>query len=74
MDHLRKILEVLRKERLFGNLKKCDFCTNKVVFLDFIVSSKGIKVDEEKIRAMKDWPTLTTVEQVRSFHQSIKDF
>ena len=68
VDHLRKILEVLRKERLFGNLKKCDFCTDKVVFLGFVVSSKGIEVDEEKIKAIKDWPTPTTVGQVRSFH------
>ena len=31
--HLNSILDVLRKEKLFANLKKCTFCTNKLYFL-----------------------------------------
>ena len=37
VDHLRKVLNVLRKERLFANLKKCSFCTDKILFLRFEV-------------------------------------
>ena len=37
--HLKYVLDVLRKERLFANLKKCTFCTDKLVFLGFVVSS-----------------------------------
>ncbi|KAL0313444.1 UNVERIFIED_CONTAM: Retrovirus-related Pol polyprotein from transposon.6 [Sesamum radiatum] len=61
VTHLKQVLEVLRKEKLFGNLKKCDFCTNKVVFLGFVVSGEGITVDEEKVKAIQDWPTPTTI-------------
>ncbi|KAI3469037.1 hypothetical protein Pfo_025700 [Paulownia fortunei] len=68
IEHLTLILKVLRKERLFANLKKCTFCTNKLVFLSFVVSAKGIEVDEEKVNAIQDWPTPTMVNQVRSFH------
>jgi hypothetical protein len=32
--------------------------TSSLLFLGFIVSADGIKVDEEKIRAIRDWPTL----------------
>ncbi|PKI56823.1 hypothetical protein CRG98_022781 [Punica granatum] len=39
-----------------------------VVFLGFVVSSKGIQVDEEKVKAIKDWPTPKSVTEVRSFH------
>ena len=52
VEHLRLVLEVLRKERLFANLKKCTFCTNKIVFLGFVVSAKGIEMDEEKVKAI----------------------
>ncbi|WOG95956.1 hypothetical protein DCAR_0415286 [Daucus carota subsp. sativus] len=38
------------------------------MFLGYIISSNGILVDEEKIRAIKDWPTPKTVSEVRSFH------
>ncbi|XP_057962265.1 uncharacterized protein LOC131153830 [Malania oleifera] len=39
---------VLRKEKLFANLKKCTFYTDKLVILEFVVSTQGILVDEEK--------------------------
>ena len=52
IDHLKSVLTVLRKEQLYANLEKCIFCTNHVVFLGFVVSSKGVQVDEEKVRAI----------------------
>jgi hypothetical protein len=44
------------------------FCTDKLVFLGFVVSKRGIEVDEEKVKAIQEWPTPTTISQVRSFH------
>uniref|UniRef100_A0A2N9H665 Integrase catalytic domain-containing protein n=1 Tax=Fagus sylvatica TaxID=28930 RepID=A0A2N9H665_FAGSY len=57
IDHLHCVLDVLRKEKLYANLKKCSFCLDKVVFLGYVVSAKGIAVDEEKVKAIKEWPT-----------------
>jgi hypothetical protein len=37
VTHLKYVLEILRKERLFANLKKCTFCMDKLVFLGFVV-------------------------------------
>ena len=42
--------------------------TSSLLFLGFIVSADGIKVDEEKIRAIRDWPTSKNVSDVRSVH------
>jgi hypothetical protein len=42
------VLDVLRCEKLYANFKKCTFCMEKVVFLGYVVSAKGIEVDEEK--------------------------
>ena len=66
--HLKYVLDVLRIERLFANLKKCTFCTDKLVFLGFVVSTRGIQVDEEKVRVIQDWPSPTSVSKVQSFH------
>jgi hypothetical protein len=52
--HVKFVLDVLRKERLFANLKKCSFYIDKLVFLGFVVSAHGIQVDEEKVRAIQE--------------------
>jgi hypothetical protein len=68
VDHIRHVLDVLRKEKMLSNLEKCTFCTDQVVFLGFVVSGQGIWVDESKVKAIKEWPTPTNVSHVRSFH------
>jgi hypothetical protein len=57
IEHLHCVLPVLRKEKLYANLKTCSFCLDKVVFLGYLVSGKGLAVDEEKVKAIKEWPT-----------------
>ena len=81
IDHSHCVLAILRKEKLYANLKKCSFCMDKVVFLDYVVSKKGIEVDEEKAKTITEWPTPKSITKVRSFHgfasfycQFVKDF
>uniref|UniRef100_A0A2N9FW13 Reverse transcriptase domain-containing protein n=1 Tax=Fagus sylvatica TaxID=28930 RepID=A0A2N9FW13_FAGSY len=69
IEHLHCVLAVLRKEKLYANLKTCSFCLDKVVFLGYLVSKKGLAVDEEKVKAIKEWPTpksITENERVAS--------
>ncbi|XP_052882237.1 LOW QUALITY PROTEIN: uncharacterized protein LOC108458581 [Gossypium arboreum] len=66
VSHLKSVLEVLRKETLYANLKKCSFCSNKTIFLGFVVSADGLEVDQEKIKAIRDWPRPTSVTQKNS--------
>ena len=42
------VLVVLQKECLYANLKRCDFCMEKNVFLGYVVNAKGIEMDERK--------------------------
>ena len=68
IEHLRYVFDVLRYEKLYANFKKCTFCMEKVVFLGYVVSKKGIEVDDEKVKAIKEWPTPNSITEVRSFH------
>ena len=45
MIHLRHVLQVLHENELFINLKKCYFMTGSIVFLGYVITADGIKVD-----------------------------
>ncbi|GKC11594.1 putative reverse transcriptase domain-containing protein, partial [Tanacetum coccineum] len=66
-NHLRIILELLRKEKLYAKFSKCDFWIHIVQFLGHLIDSQGLHVDPAKIEAVKNWETPTTLTEVRQF-------
>nr|GEV33843.1 putative reverse transcriptase domain-containing protein [Tanacetum cinerariifolium] len=80
-NHLRIILELLRKEKLYAKFSKCDFWIRTVQFLGHLIDSLGLHVDHAKIKAVKNWASPTTPTKIRQFlglfgyyHRFIKDF
>ncbi|XP_070025884.1 uncharacterized protein [Nicotiana sylvestris] len=59
-DHLPTVLRVLQKGKLYAKFSKCEFWLNYVFFLRHIISGEGIRVDTQKIEAVKTWPRPTT--------------
>ncbi|KAI4372720.1 hypothetical protein MLD38_010919 [Melastoma candidum] len=68
VDHSRVVFRTLQGEKLYENLKKCEFFQSSVIFIGFVVFAKGIKIDESKIEAIKEWPTPNNFYDVHSFH------
>ncbi|KAK9064954.1 hypothetical protein SSX86_016337 [Deinandra increscens subsp. villosa] len=66
-QHLRLILELLKKEELYAKFSKCDFWIREVHFLGHVINDQGIHVDPTKIEAIKDWSTPTTPTEIRQF-------
>nr|GEU68731.1 putative reverse transcriptase domain-containing protein [Tanacetum cinerariifolium] len=64
----RQVLTLLRKDNFYAATKKCVFMTPKVLFLGYVVSGDGIRVDESKVTAVQEWLTPTTITEVQSFH------
>ncbi|GJT90557.1 putative reverse transcriptase domain-containing protein [Tanacetum coccineum] len=55
--HLKLILELLEKEKMFRKFSKCEFWLHEVCFLGHVVNSKGIHMDPSKIEAVNNWNT-----------------
>ncbi|GJV70519.1 putative reverse transcriptase domain-containing protein [Tanacetum coccineum] len=49
--HLRIILELLRKEKLYSKFSKCDIWISIIQFLGHLIDSQGLHVDPAKIEA-----------------------
>ncbi|GJV77052.1 putative reverse transcriptase domain-containing protein [Tanacetum coccineum] len=64
-EHLKLILELLKKEELYAKFSKCEFWIPKVQFLGHVIDSKGIHVDPAKIESIKDWasPSVNEISQ-----------
>ncbi|GJU84536.1 putative reverse transcriptase domain-containing protein [Tanacetum coccineum] len=66
-EHLKAILELLKKEELYAKFSKCEFWLPKVQFLGHVIDSQGIHVDPAKIESIKDWASPKTPTEIRQF-------
>nr|GFA05906.1 putative reverse transcriptase domain-containing protein [Tanacetum cinerariifolium] len=66
-EHLKAILELLKKEELYAKFSKCEFWIPKVQFLGHVIDSQGIHVDPAKIESVKDWVSHKSPMEIRNF-------
>ncbi|GJW83988.1 putative reverse transcriptase domain-containing protein [Tanacetum coccineum] len=66
-EHLKAILELLKKEKLYAKFSKCEFWISKVQFLSHVIDRRGIHVDPTKIESIKDWASPKTSMEIRQF-------
>nr|GFD38922.1 putative reverse transcriptase domain-containing protein [Tanacetum cinerariifolium] len=66
-EHLKAILELLKKEELYAKFSKCEFWFPKVQFLGHVIDSQGIHVDPAKIKSVKDCASLKSPTEIRQF-------
>nr|GFB80744.1 putative reverse transcriptase domain-containing protein [Tanacetum cinerariifolium] len=66
-EHLRIILELLQKEKLYAKFSKCEFWLDSVKFLGHVINSQGVHVDPAKDKAIKSWTAPKSPTEVRLF-------
>ncbi|GJU99600.1 putative reverse transcriptase domain-containing protein [Tanacetum coccineum] len=72
VEHLRLVLELLKKEKLYAKFLKCEFWIREVQFLGHVINGDGIHVDPSKIEAVKNWKAPRTPSKELVF-QTLKD-
>ncbi len=67
VQHVRRVLQRLLENGLFVKAEKCEFHAQSVTFLGYIVSSEGMCMDPDKVKAVVDWPIPDSVRPCRGF-------
>ena len=66
-QHVRKVLDILRSNKLYAKESKCEFFRSEVEFLGHHIGRDGVKMMEDKVQAVREWPVPTKVQHVRQF-------
>ena len=59
------MLDLLRKNGLFANMKKCRYYKDEMRFLRYVVSSYNIRMEDEKIKTVKNWLKPKSVREIQ---------
>ena len=65
--HVKKVLDVLRKEKIYVKMSKCEFAKTSLVYLGHIIGGGHLQVDPAKVDVIVNWPRPNTVIEIRSF-------
>jgi hypothetical protein len=63
-EYVIQVLEKLKSAGLQANIKKSEFSVTKTKFLEYIISTKGIAVDSDKISAVTKWKRPTKIKEL----------
>nr|GEZ10455.1 putative reverse transcriptase domain-containing protein [Tanacetum cinerariifolium] len=67
VGHLRRILNLLKKEELYAKFSKCEFWISRVQFIGHVIDYRGIHIDPAKIESIKDWASPKTPTEICQF-------
>jgi hypothetical protein len=81
LKHVTQVLDLLRKHKLYAKESKCEFFKSEIGFLGHRFTADGVKMDQEKVQAVIDWPVPKNVKEILSFlgtagyyRRFVKDF
>jgi len=66
-EHLRKVFQRLRENKLYAKLEKCEFGVTEVDFLGHRITQEGLMMDDHKVKAILDWEPSKSIPALRSF-------
>ena len=81
VQHVDKVLKLLEEKKLYAKTSKCFLGVQEVEYMGHIVSQEGVKVDPNRIKAIKEWKFPTTIKQLQGclgltgyYHKFVKNY
>ena len=67
LQHIETMLRILEEQQFYAKLSKCEFGLTEMLYMGHIIGVDEVRVHEEKIRAIRDWPEPRNVTELRGF-------
>jgi len=66
-QYVKEVLKHLHKAGLYAKAEKCEFHSESVEYLGYILSPSGLTMSDNKIKIIQDWPKLKKVKDIQFF-------
>ena len=67
LKHLREVFRILKTQKFFCRVHKCNFNDTEIKYLGHLISSDRVRPGPDKVEKVKEWPRPMTVQEVRAF-------
>ena len=64
---IRRVLQVLQEHKLFLRLEKCEFCKERIEYLELVILENKVSMDLVKVVGVREWPTLENKTDIQAF-------
>ena len=66
-QHVKEVLKCLHKASLYAKVEKCEFHSESVEYLEYILFPSGLIISNNKVKIIQDWPESKKVKDIQSF-------
>ena len=63
-SHIKEVLKRLRKAGLYVKAEKCEFHSDSIEYLGYVLSPAGLTMSDTKVKTIQDWPELKKVKDI----------
>jgi len=65
--HVKEVLKRLQKAGLYAKVEKCEFYSDSVEYLGYVLSPSSLTMSDAKVRTIQEWPEPKKVKDIQSF-------
>jgi len=55
-SHIKEVLKRLQKARLYAKAEKCEFYSDSVEYLGYVLSPSSLTMSDAKVKTIQEWP------------------
>jgi len=66
-SYIKEVLKRLRKAGLYAKAEKCEFHSDSIEYLGYVLSPSGLTMSDAKVKTIQEWPEPKNIKDIQSF-------